>query len=323
MFGYIRPSVGRLTVADLNYYRAAYCGLCRRMGKICGSSSRLCLSYDMTFLLLLRAWLQGEKLIMKRAACSVNPISRKAAAGSSPAVDYAAAVSGIIADLKFEDDSRDEKGIRRAGARCARAVSSRWSVRASSLYPGLKEGIEERLAALYAEEDRCFRGESGNGADACASLFGEALSFVCSYGIEDQRMRAVASAAGKYVGRWDYLVDAADDMTEDARAGRFNALISAYGKAELGEEERLTVKCLLGAESGAAADAMYLADGSEGDPAAGRILDNILVRGLPETAELVLSGRYRKPSHSSIDSEAASSMPGPSGAAEDGRYNGD
>ena len=84
-------------------------------------------------------------------------------------------------------------------------------------------------------------------------------------------MRAVASAAGKYVGRWDYLVDAADDMTEDARAGRFNALISAYGKAELGEEERLTVKCLLGAESGAAADAIGDAAGKAADAVTGAL----------------------------------------------------
>ncbi len=308
MFGYIRPSVGRLTVSDLNYYRAAYCGLCRRMGKICGGSSRACLSYDMTFLMLLRSYLQGENLNISKVRCAVNPFARRAATGASPETDYASAVSGILADLKFEDDGRDERGMRRLGARCARGVSKRWYGRASRLYPGLAEGIEQRLAALYSKEDECASGGAG-GADECATLFGEALSYICSYGLEDSRMRAVASAVGKYVGRWDYLIDAADDLEEDGKKGRFNALTTVYGKNGLTEEEKLTVKCLLGAESGAAADAMYLADGSEGDPAAGRIVENILVRGLPDTAELVLSGRYRKPSHASIDAEAASSIP--------------
>ena len=59
MFGYIQPYIPNLTVGDYEYYRAAYCGLCRSMGKVCGSGSRLTLSYDGVFLALLRTALEN------------------------------------------------------------------------------------------------------------------------------------------------------------------------------------------------------------------------------------------------------------------------
>ena len=36
MFGYIRPRRDTLLVRDYDRYRAAYCGLCRALGKRCG-----------------------------------------------------------------------------------------------------------------------------------------------------------------------------------------------------------------------------------------------------------------------------------------------
>ncbi len=309
MFGYVRPDTGELKVSDLGYYRAAYCGLCRQMGRVCGGSSRLCLSYDMTFLMILRAWLTGEKLPAERAACPANPLLRRKAAAQTEAGSYAAAVSGILAAYSFEDDCRDERFPRRAAAGVARRVSLRWRRRGAARFPGLSEGIGERLARLYAEEEACAGSGREGAADVCASLFGEVLSFICSYGIDDPAMRAVAAAVGKYVGRWDYFTDAADDLHRDARAGRFNPLLSAYGRPDLTDEEKLTVTCLLGAESGAAADALYLSDGSDGDPAAYRVLENILTAGMPAAAREVLAGRYRKPGHASIG-EREADLPG-------------
>ena len=36
MFGYVRPSLGRLTEEEKVRFQAAYCGLCRTMGRRCG-----------------------------------------------------------------------------------------------------------------------------------------------------------------------------------------------------------------------------------------------------------------------------------------------
>ena len=53
MYGYVRPSPGRLTPEEKELFQAAYCGLCRTMGRRCGQLSRLLLNYDFTFLAVL------------------------------------------------------------------------------------------------------------------------------------------------------------------------------------------------------------------------------------------------------------------------------
>lgn len=53
MFGYVRPSLGRLTEEEKVRFQAAYCGLCRTMGRRCGAVSRLFLNYDLMFLAVL------------------------------------------------------------------------------------------------------------------------------------------------------------------------------------------------------------------------------------------------------------------------------
>ena len=50
------PGGNTLLVRDYDRYRAAYCGLCRALGKRCGFAARFWSAIDMTFLyLLLRA----------------------------------------------------------------------------------------------------------------------------------------------------------------------------------------------------------------------------------------------------------------------------
>ena len=54
MFGYIKTYPPELKVREQEYYRAVYCGLCRTMGKCTGQCSRMALSYDFAFLVMLR-----------------------------------------------------------------------------------------------------------------------------------------------------------------------------------------------------------------------------------------------------------------------------
>ena len=54
MFGYVKPYVPALTVAEYEAYRGAYCGLCRTMGHLTGQISRMTLNYDFAFLAIFR-----------------------------------------------------------------------------------------------------------------------------------------------------------------------------------------------------------------------------------------------------------------------------
>ena len=50
MFGYIRTDIPNMIVKDTVLYKALYCGLCKSIGKTCGTCGRFTLNYDLTFL---------------------------------------------------------------------------------------------------------------------------------------------------------------------------------------------------------------------------------------------------------------------------------
>ena len=54
MFGYVTVNRPELKVKDLELYRSYYCGLCAELYRRHGRFGQILLSYDCTFLLLLR-----------------------------------------------------------------------------------------------------------------------------------------------------------------------------------------------------------------------------------------------------------------------------
>ena len=49
MFGYVQANLNDLSPEEQARYRAAYCGLCRTLGKRYGWPARMGLTYDLTF----------------------------------------------------------------------------------------------------------------------------------------------------------------------------------------------------------------------------------------------------------------------------------
>ena len=76
MFGYVRPCVPELRVRENEIYRAAYCTLCRTLGRRYGLLARLTLSYDFTFLALLRLGLLPSCSGFEQRRCVANPLKR-------------------------------------------------------------------------------------------------------------------------------------------------------------------------------------------------------------------------------------------------------
>ncbi len=299
MFGYIKPYIPDLTVGDYEYYRAAYCGLCRSMGKICGTNSRLTLSYDGVFLALLRMALIGEKPECERHHCPYAPLAKKNMLTNSGELNYTAGAFGVLAALKFEDDITDESGIKKLGAQIARIPAKKWVTNAEKHDDGISVKTREKLARYYAAENENMHLEfSDAGIEASAEGFGEVVGMLAARGIEDENY-AIAYSVGRHVGRWIYCIDALDDLAEDAKKGRYNAFIASYGNS-IDENEKLTLRCLLRDESDSAAAMLALADADESSRAY-RIVKNILTEGMPTVAEAVLDGNYKKPKRDKME----------------------
>ena len=285
MYGYLRTYTPELKVREHEYYRAVYCGLCRTMGKCTGQCSRMALSYDFTLFALVRMALTGETVTAKPSRCIVHPFKRHPMAIPNADLALCAYASAILAYYKVKDDRRDETGIRRAAAVAVSPVTSSMRRRA------IKKG--------YGDMDRDVRMAMKNLADLessrlptvdePATLFGELMGSILAYGLEGNQAK-LARKLGLHVGRWVYILDAADDYVEDIKRHRYNPLACLYGDSvpALSSERRESLRLSLLGELAELEKAFDLLDTSH-DSDLGGILSNILYLGMPGEAERVLT----------------------------------
>ena len=96
------------------------------------------------------------------------------------------------------------------------------------------------------------------------------------------------SSIGFHLGRWLYIIDAADDYYDDINKNRFNPFALLYGGRELTDTERENIFNALSAELMAASDAFDLMEASEGQSDIYSVIRNILCLGMPDAAYRVL-----------------------------------
>lgn len=280
MFGYIRTDVPEMRVRENEYYRAVYCGLCRSQGKCTGQCSRFTLNYDMVFLALLRIALEGKQVEIKRGRCIAHPFKKRAYVTHCEPLAYCAYAAAILTHGKVADDLVDEKGFKRFKASLIKPFTSHMRKKALKKYAELDERVSSGLKRLSEIE-----AEGLASVDVPADAFGDILADILSYGLEGTDEKIMRNI-GRHVGRWIYIIDAADDLDEDIRKNRFNAFAKLYG-GRIPDDERESVANSLRLELLAAEPAFDLIDYNElYDIEA--IIGNIMYLGMPSTAERVL-----------------------------------
>ena len=276
MFGYVRAMREELKVREDILYRAAYCGLCREMGRCTGQCSRLSLSYDMVFLYAVRMALTGGTPAIKKGRCMVHPFKKRQYVASDGELEYAARVSALLTHGKICDNANDERGFKRFFYRLASVFSKNAKKRAGLC--DLYSDIEKRLAELSAIEK-----EKQTSVDAPAEIFGRLLGDVFAYGLSDEKQK-IAYEIGFRTGRWIYAIDAADDIDEDVKKGSYNPFLLLYG--EIDAETRRLISIAAGNDLTLATAAADLADNNIFTP----IIENILHFGMPEAAKKAVQG---------------------------------
>ncbi|MBQ6892714.1 MAG: hypothetical protein IJN48_00770 [Clostridia bacterium] len=277
MFGYVKAMRDDLTVRQDTLYRAAYCGLCKEMGKCTGQCSRLSLSYDMVFLYLVRMAILGKVPKQKKGRCMLHPFRTRYIVESDDELRYAAKVSALLAYGKVCDDLADEKGFKRFLKKLALPFFK--SAKRRATLEELYRDIEKRLAELSDIEQA--RTES---VDAPAEVFGKLLGEVFVFGLEGNDA-TLAREIGYRTGRWIYAVDAADDIDEDEKSGSYNPFLLLYG-GNLDENQRSYAEMAMKYDLTALAAAIDLIDESEEL----RVIKNIIYLGMPFAAHKALKG---------------------------------
>ena len=219
MFGYVKPRAADLRVREYDFYRAAYCGVCRRMKALTGRASTCSLSYDFVFLALCRM-LTAPECRAKKCRCIAHPCRGKQCLTDSAALDYTARAAAILSCGKLEDDIHDERGGRRLRARLALPFFRRAEKRAA--LPELSAAVRARLAELQAlEHDRT------PSVDAPADVFGALLGEVFRHGLPEETAEPFYRV-GFHLGRYIYTADAAQDYEQDLQSGAYNPYVLLY-----------------------------------------------------------------------------------------------
>ncbi len=222
MFGYIRPRTPELLVKDSELYKAVYCGLCRYGGKNISHFTRWLLNYDFVLLALLRMSLSKESIYVEQKRCPYK-LKKKNCVCADCAYGLACSAFGLLTCANLEDDIKDEKGFKRF---CKKLLLPlfRHIKKRSDTHGGLADIVAQGMNAVaLSEQNNCRSIDAA--ADGCAVMMGQ----IASHGITDPDMRQIGYDCGYHIGRFVYLIDAFDDMEQDAESGNYNPFLAHYG----------------------------------------------------------------------------------------------
>ena len=153
MFGYVRPSLAKLSEEDKARFGAAYCGLCHTLGERYGQAVRMILNYDFTFLSIL-LW-PGEESVAVRRGCVAHPFAGRDYYPGNPALELAADESVILSWWQMRDALSDP-GRGKSKYRAASLALKGAYRRAAKRRPDFDRITREKLALLgELEAARC------------------------------------------------------------------------------------------------------------------------------------------------------------------------
>lgn len=221
MFGFIRPVKPELRIKEAERFQQVYCGLCHTIQTRYGMFYSLFLSYDMTFLALIYGCGQEHTTSPCRCRCVAHPFFRRPCAAPDASLERAADISVLLSYHKLQDSAQDEKGIKRWMARGLCWLGQRGYRKARTRLPIEDREMVQALTDLHTlEAANCAIMDQA--ADASARL---TAAVVPHTGDGQER---VLRQMFYHVGRWLYLLDAAQDLAEDMQQGNYNPIVRRY-----------------------------------------------------------------------------------------------
>lgn len=292
MFGYIRIYKPQLRICEYETYRSVYCTLCRHLGKQMGIPARLLLNYDYTFMTMLMIALSGEKPCFVPGRCVVNPMKRCGNCSTNDeAFEYTSALTAIMFYYKLKDNINDSSFGKRLLWRMMMPYASHVRKKAKKLFPEEDALVSDYITRQFAAESRAK--ESGDIiVDELCQPTADVLSAFAAKLSEKESEKTVLKHFGYFIGRWIYMIDALDDLSDDLKDGSFNPLALKFGlsaddaanKTELWEQARIFGNDSLNMSVSEAVKYYELLDLGEFKP----IADNVMYLGIAEAQRTAL-----------------------------------
>ena len=283
MFGYVRPPQD-LPEEERKRFGRAYCGLCHTLGERYGVAARFILNYDFTFLAILLS--EREEGSVHHGRCAAHPVHGRDRLESTAALELAADESVILAYWQARDGVEDHDWLHSLKYRGAAAALERAYGQAAEARPEFDASTRRQLRLLSELE-----GEGCPSMDRAADTFAVLLQGAAR-AVDEPVRRRVLEQMLYHLGRWVYLVDAADDLKKDAASGNYNPVALRYG-LEGGvwtEEARRSFAATLDHSIHMMATAFELWDFGVWTP----VLETTLYTGLFRVGKAVLDGTFRQ-----------------------------
>ncbi len=285
MLGYVKAFKPEMKMKDYELYRGIYCSLCRALGRNYSPIAQLFLSYDFAFAAVLRlaAAENGCSFVGKR--CPYNPAKKCMICQSKEELDFCSHAIIITVFYKILDNMHDGGVKSKLIAYLLYPIICFMHKKAKRLAPDIDKIIGDSMK-IQSETEK----NNGVGIDEAAHPSAAALGKIFSLGFDGERKNALYFL-GYMVGRYVYILDAADDLEDDLKNCSFNPFTAEY--AEIKSEKTRTefaqrVTGMLNLTQSNALDALDALEKKRFED----ILENVVLEGLDFSTERVLK-KYR------------------------------
>lgn len=225
MLGYVRA----YKLKDYDVYKGVYCSLCKTIGRRYGLLARLTLSYDFTFLALLRMAVRENKVQMCESHCTFNPLKKcYDCSRDNIDLDYTADASMLTFYLKVKDNIEDSRFLKKFFCKMLLPYAKHIYKRAAKNSPQLAQRLEE----LSKKQSTVEKGDAS--LDEAADSSAKMLAKMLATDIVSSNNEAL-ERVGYFLGRWVYIIDAVDDCEADIKSGSFNPLKKRFGTDDFKE----------------------------------------------------------------------------------------
>lgn len=237
MYGNIVANLEDLSAQEKERYHSLYCGLCHTLKSRYGNVTRMSLSYDLTFFIMLLNSLYEPSETITSNGCVLRQSSETTTV--SEFTEYAADLSILLAYHKCLDDWNDERKVL---AKTFSLALKRSYQEAAERRREQAHSIEEALGTISMLE-----AQRSDSLDASAQAFGAMLGNLMLY--HHDHWSEVLYRLGYELGQFIYILDAALDLEDDRKTGSYNPFICA-------ETDPSHIPMLLSTLMGNAADAL-------------------------------------------------------------------
>lgn len=304
MFGYVKPYKPEMKVAEFEIYQGVYCGLCKRMGRLYGQISRSFLSYDMTFLALVRLSTSSNPATLKQQPCIAHPLKKRPCLKADEDLSFAAHTAMIMAYFKLKDNIRDSRGFFKK-LKCLVVLPFAAYARKSARKQ-LPE-VDKAVNLMMTEQNQIEKSDSPSVDQACDPT-AKALGRIAEMLARNEKQRVILQKTGYMLGRYIYLMDALDDLDDDAKTNNFNPYLKKFGlnspnlqqKREIAEYAQQIINITV-SQLAAAYELLETKRFKN-------ILDNIIYIGMKYNRELILKRILKTAKRESTDDRSVSDI---------------